>query len=350
MRLLAALQVAHYHVLEILQVHPPEFLRSILRASFLFPGVPVFFFISGFLISKSYESNHRLGEYSQNRILRLYPALIVCVGLSFVFVFVSGYAATVDVSPGDWVLLYLAKTTIFQFYNPDFMRAYGDGVINGSLWTITVELQFYVLVPIIYAVLKLQGTSAQVNIRLLCLIAVFIVANRLFTYSPHEYYQEVWFKLVRVSFLPWFYMFLIGMFVQKNFDFFYRLLAGRFLYILVLYVVAAYYALNNNIALGNNINPVLYLLLAALAFSFAYSFVGLSRKLLRGNDISYGAYIYHMPVVNFMLYSGYTGEVKYAYAALGIALLLSLASWMLVEKNSLKLKRHPLNPVNRKMD
>jgi peptidoglycan/LPS O-acetylase OafA/YrhL len=41
----------------------------------------------------------------------------------------------------------LAQLSIVQFYNPDFLRGYGVGVLNGSLWTISVELQFYVMLP-----------------------------------------------------------------------------------------------------------------------------------------------------------------------------------------------------------
>lgn len=34
-----------------------------------------------------------------------------------------------------------------QFYNPDWLRGFGTGVLNGSLWSIPVELQYYVLLP-----------------------------------------------------------------------------------------------------------------------------------------------------------------------------------------------------------
>ena len=46
--------------------------------------------------------------------------------------------------------------------------------------------------------------------------------------------------------------------------------------------------------MGNGINPILFIPLAVLTFSFAYSFPMLSQKLLQRNDISYGIYIYHV--------------------------------------------------------
>ena len=120
------------------------------------PGVPIFFFVSGFLISRSYESNSEArASTHRNRGLRIYPALIVCTALSLLSV------------AGDWVTSRrssspsatsshgsLGQITIFQFYGPVFMRAFGTGVLNGSLWTISVELQFYVLIPLLSWVLR----------------------------------------------------------------------------------------------------------------------------------------------------------------------------------------------------
>ncbi|MDH5611264.1 MAG: acyltransferase [Gammaproteobacteria bacterium] len=343
LRLIAALQVAVNHSVEMLHVHPPMVLKNFLHFSQMFPGVPIFFFISGFLISKSYESNHKLVEYFQNRILRLYPGLIICVSFSFILIYVSGYLVTTNASAIDWLALYFAKTSILQFYNPDFMRAYGDGVLNGSLWTITVEIQFYILVPVIYSFFKLLDTEKH-NLKLILLIIFFLFINRIYAYIPDEYHNNVLYKLFRVSFLPWFYMFLFGVLAQKNFTFFYKLLANKFIHLFIIYCIVGYLSQTYKIALGNNINPIVFLILVSTAFSFSYSFAGLSKTLLKGNDISYGTYIYHMPIVNFMIYLGYTESLDYAIYALIITTLLAVTSWLVIEKRSLSLKKHPLNP------
>ncbi|WP_416398268.1 acyltransferase family protein [Allohahella sp. A8] len=347
LRLFAASQVAILHAILVLKVRVSELAHEFLSILFMFPGVPIFFFVSGYLISKSYESNSKINEYWSNRILRLYPALILAVTISFVLIFASGYAGETDATFLDWVALYLAKVSFVQFYNPDFMRAYGDGVLNGSLWTITVELQFYLLVPIIYSLFNIKSDSR--NIRLICLIILFFALNRLFSMVPWQMQGEFLYKIVRVSFLPWFYMFLVGVFFQRNFLFFHSILAGKFWLIFPVYLAVGYFAVQENVDFGNNVNPFFFFMMVPLIFSFAYSMPTLAQRITRGNDVSYGIYIYHMPIINCLIYFGLTGTVFYGFVALALTLIISLLSWFLLERNCLKLKNHPFNPINRKL-
>ena len=344
-RLFAAAQVVLVHAVNHLGVEAHAGLMKIVH---LFPGVPIFFFISGFLIARSFESNSRLAEYAQNRILRIYPALFTCFFLSILSVWAVGYWATVSVDWADYMSWSVAQLSLAQFYNPDFLRGYGVGALNGALWTITVELQFYVLVPMIYALFRLQdGSLRRKNIILLLLIGVFLLLNRAYHGIDPQYQEALWKKLLGVSFAPWFYMFLIGVLVQSNFSFFYRLLAGRFAIFLVAYLACAlwakpYWGLHG----GNEFSPLLYLPLVAVIFSAAYSASDLSRRLLGRHDISYGVYIYHMPIINACLYLGYRGEVEYLLWVVSATLVMAILSWRVVERPSLKLKKHPLNPLN----
>ncbi len=343
-RLFAAAQVAHYHVFFIMGVEIADWHWAIIRFLSLFPGVPVFFFISGFLISKSWEKSSGLHHYAINRILRIYPALILAVSLSFLLIHISGYVAQVRPGLGELVLLFLAKASFVQFYNPDFMRAYGDGVMNGSLWTITVELQFYCLAPLLYWVLK-RCFRISTNTVLLILIGLFLCINMVFHQLHAQWHDQVLYKLVGVSFAPWFYMFLLGVWFQRNFDFFHRLLAGRFLLCLALYIPLAILARYLGAGFGNAVNPIVFALLAILVFSAAYSHIDLSNKVLRGTDISYGVYIYHMPFVNYLLYTGYFSGYAAGLAAAAATLLMAILSWFLVERNALKLKPKTIRKV-----
>jgi peptidoglycan/LPS O-acetylase OafA/YrhL len=344
-RLIAASQVAILHSLHIMGIKASEIGNMLLGFLHIFPGVPIFFFVSGYLITRSYESNSKLNEYASNRILRVYPALILAVCLSFLLIFISGYMAAAGASTGEWLLLFFAKSTFVQFYNPEFMRDYGDGVLNGSLWTITVELQFYIVVPIVYYVFR--GGRLN-NISLGLLIAVFFALNRIFSYLHPAYGDQLIYKLISVSFIPWFYMFLVGMFFQRNFEHFHKLLSGKFFYFLIPYVVVAYWSTGHNANFGNNLNPFFYVLLVPVIFSLAYSLPGLSKRITGGNDFSYGIYIYHMPVINFMIFLGFTQSLLWSAIALVVTVAIAFGSWFFVEKPCLKLKHHPFNPMSSK--
>jgi len=343
-RLIAALQVAVHHTVGHLEVgHGSSVMLSILS---YFPGVPIFFFVSGFLISRSYENNSQLSEYAQNRILRIFPALIACTFVALVSVYLTGYLADRNYSISEFIFWIVGQVSFFQFYNPEFMREFGTGVMNGSLWTVSVELQFYIMVPILYWTFGLSKAE-NINRKLLSLILVFMVLH-VGKYSLNQEYDEsILFKLYGVSFIPWIWMFLVGVLFQKNFAFLHRVLAGKALYILPVYLLTSFFSTEYfGWSMGNGINPILYIALSFLIFSFAYSFPMLSQSVLKRNDISYGIYIYHIPVVNIYMYYGYKTDILHAATAIVTTVVLSGLSWFILEKNSMKLKKRPLNSLN----
>jgi len=345
-RLFAAFQVALVHVFHIMEIETTWIVSFMMRIFYMFPGVPIFFFISGFLISKSYEKNSCSKEFFINRVLRLYPGLIVCVAVSIVLVMLSGYLQGKEVKWFELVLLFLAKTTFFQFYNPEFMRAYGDGVLNGSLWSITVEIQFYLLIPVLFFIISRKPPKCTANCALALLTVIFFILNRFYAAMPDMVDEPIIIKLTGVSFFPWFYIFLFGVLVQRNFELFHAYLAGRFYLAFPIYIFAAYMLSDIGSSFGNNANPVAVVLLVLTVFSFAYSMPTLSKKILKGNDISYGLYIYHMPVVNLLIFSGLYRKIEYGFVALITCILLAAISWLIIEKPALRLKRHPLFTVS----
>ena len=78
LRLLAALQVAVVHSIGSLK--PTGYFARLLGACLdRFPGVPIFFVISGVLISKSHQRSDSLRDYLRNRCLRIFPGVWVCL-------------------------------------------------------------------------------------------------------------------------------------------------------------------------------------------------------------------------------------------------------------------------------
>lgn len=232
-RLLAALQVVFLHTVHHLSIPVNEEFISFIS---LFPGVPIFFLLSGFLISASYEkSGSNIRRYFENRILRIFPALWICFIVSIVSVFIF---YKLEAQTTDFLIWSLAQLSFVQFYNPDFLRDYGVGVLNGSLWTITVELQFYIAIPVLYFVagfIKSKLTSKSVNIFLMISFFVFLVfLNSLYDYSGNEN-RSFLSKVYAVTLLPHLYMFLSGVFVQRNIKIIYPFLKDKVVIWIVLW-------------------------------------------------------------------------------------------------------------------
>jgi peptidoglycan/LPS O-acetylase OafA/YrhL len=143
-------------------------------------------------------------------------------------------------------------------------------------------------------------------------------------------------------------MFLIGVLLQRHYGQLAHLVEGKAMAWLAVYLGVCTAA---RLVLGTatNGNPLFdgasalaaagaAVLMALFVVSFAYSHRGMSERLLRGNDISYGVYVYHMLVVNAFVELGWTGHRAALGAAAGLTMLLALASWRFVERPSLRLK------------
>lgn len=95
---------------------------------------------------------HRSDIVADNRDVHVFgflPAVFIldrtghCL-FSLLLTYFSGYFSTVLISPGQWLIWLATQLTFLQFFNPDFLRDYFCRQLNASLWTISVEIQFYV--------------------------------------------------------------------------------------------------------------------------------------------------------------------------------------------------------------
>ncbi len=327
-RLLAALQVAVSHIATHLNLQSPVF--ALIE---YFPGVPVFFFISGYLIYQSYAniSENKLRVFFINRVLRLFPGLYLCFLLTALSVFLCGYLESQSIRPKEMAVWIVTSLTFLQFYNPEFLRGYGVGAINGSLWTISVELQFYALTPLLFLLYQKHRKSSVV------LFIAFVGANLVNTALNTK--DTIAFKLLAVSFVPWFYMFMLGAYLATQEHLKAKILTVNPLVYLVAYGASYVAAEHFHLGIGNGINPVSYLLLCLLVFSLAYRKPEFSNRVLKGNDISYGIYIYHMPVVNLWLFYGLQNTIASFVSALAATAVIAAISWSCVEKPALRLKK-----------
>lgn len=126
----------------------------------------------------------------------------------------------------------------------------------------------------------------------------------------------------------------------------YAAVAGKARIFITLYLVLAYVGGEYlGWLTGNRMNPILYISLSLAVLSSAYTLPSLANRILCRNDISYGVYIWHMPVVNALLFLGITNTISSLGIMLAMTVVTSGLSWFFVEKPAMRFKRHPLNPL-----
>jgi peptidoglycan/LPS O-acetylase OafA/YrhL len=338
-RLLAALQVVTAHTMTALKLDGVNatFFNLGIR---MFPGVPIFFVVSGFLISKSYERSHSLHDYYRNRCLRIFPALWICLVASIAVILFAGVATLNPISSADWLGWWFAQMSLYQQYDPGFMRPRGIGWLNGSLWTIPIELEFYIVLPVFYGVLRLRKRSGDAALIGLFAASIAIHFNyshpALFPGTPaHAFWVE--------TLVPYLWIFGVGVLMQRHWIRVSGCLTGRTHWWLLGYVLLCVIAKRLHLSVGSaDISPLFLLPLAALVLSCAVSLPSLSDRLLRHVDVSYGTYIYHALVLNVLLLLGVAGDFLSAMLAVAISFGLGAISWWCVEQPFLRRKRESM--------
>jgi peptidoglycan/LPS O-acetylase OafA/YrhL len=151
LRFVAALAVLFFHyafrgyAADGLSIMPYPWLAPAARYGYL--GANLFFIISGFVILMSAEHGS-LRSFVVSRIVRLYPAFWACCTITFVLILSWG-APHFHATTGQ----YLANMTMLN----GFMRV---DWIDGSYWTLFVEMKFYGLVGVVLAFGRMRHVQA----------------------------------------------------------------------------------------------------------------------------------------------------------------------------------------------
>jgi peptidoglycan/LPS O-acetylase OafA/YrhL len=306
-------------------------------ASFGFFGVEVFFAISGFLVVKSWDKGPQLRDFFAKRALRILPALAVCV-------IVSAYGLGLvlsTLSPADYLTSsrpfgYVAQNLVAIASGGVLSPAYElpgvfasnphDASINGSLWTLPIEVQAYFMVALLGS---LSLTRRALPVIAGC--ALLVLA------APAKAYG-----------MP-----LVGDVLQNRPEAV-QLLAifgvAGLLYLhrerLPLRLDAAAFALATFLlALGTPAEKfVTTLALPYVVLVAAYRLPAGAQRLTRHGDVSYGLYLLAFPVQQSILlaFPALT-PVPLFLMSLPITYGLAFASWRLIERPALRLKPPPRN-------
>jgi peptidoglycan/LPS O-acetylase OafA/YrhL len=319
LRLLFASQVMVVHVFAFLVDYDPVFLKYFNN----FPGVPAFFFVSGLLIYASYDRNRSARHFAKKRFLRIWPGLIVVsvAGLAVVVLAHSGSKNIVEQSP-TYLVWFISQITLGQAWNPASFRDVGNGVINGALWTITVDILFYISVPII--VFFEQRFKYIILVLLLCSFLFYSFGDQFMNFKLAN--DKTAFAYLSLTPIVWGWMFLTGVLAYKHFELLKKFLPYFYLAIIPIAILITL-DIQDSIwftASHNGLGAIYFLSLCSVVMflGFRVSYVKLDA------DLSYGVYLWHMVIINFLLVVGF----RSLPTALFLTYIAAFGSWYFVEK------------------
>jgi peptidoglycan/LPS O-acetylase OafA/YrhL len=352
-RLFAALQVVQFHLFRMLSLpaKPNPFTFILVQ----FPGVPIFFVVSGFLVTQSYRyGSGGIDSYFARRALRIYPALWVNISLIVVLLAVADSLSTQmkGTRLGEWLLVtfFMGSEITGNFFVGIITKA--DGFYthfpSGVTWTLVVEIGFYIMLPLIL-IGRLKGRRyAWMSIASWMIVSLFI--SHYYFYWQTASPDSTLTKILTLNTLTYLWLFLIGAACSIYWEHLRVFFEGRFLRWLTFYLFAGavahfYFHVDNyNLYLDEHDRyantegmEFMLVLLAGVVLSFAFTWCN-AASILRGNDLSYGVYLYHMPIIVTLSLFGFSGWRIDWVVVYGGTLVAAGLSWYLLERRALRFK------------
>ncbi|WP_025723439.1 acyltransferase family protein [Paenibacillus polymyxa] len=330
MRLAAAVMVLLSHSYPI-SGNANEFFVKITNGQWPLGGlsVAIFFVISGFLISMSFNKTQSKFRFVFNRLLRVFPGLICAVLFS---TFVIGAIVTNntlnDYLTNPQTYDYLKSSFLFPVYYElpgVFTGNIYPNSVNGSLWTLPYEVLFYALVLIIGSIGWFSHKTRE------SILLLFVLVLYLNIFSPHIFDNYNFYGISMGSL-----NYLLGYFLAGTVIYCYRdqIIISRKLMLCSFIVILISFEFGG-------LKEVFMIFGSYLIICFAYSQKIKIYKINKYGDFTYGMYIYAFPVQQFVTWIFGGGKMN-TFFHFSISFIICLAcsylSWHLVEKKFLSLK------------
>jgi len=274
-------------------------------------GVHLFFMISGFVIFMTLERTQHAFDFVVSRISRLFPAYWVAMLITLVFVHFGGLPGQ-EVSTPD---VFINLTMLSDFFNAQH--------VDGSYWTLQVELFFYIQMFFWFVV----GGLAHIRLIIGCwllLAAVYGIEARFgvqLSYTLRE--------ILIVRYIPFF---AAGILLYRTYDS--RDRAWQTLLLLCACVLSTWLVWSWREALAIALFSVIFL---AVIFRKA-RFLSWQPFLFLGT-VSYTLYLLHQNIgfiIISKLESAGLSPGLSIFLALGIVLILASLLTLIIEKPAMR--------------
>jgi len=287
-------------------------------------GLMIFFTISGFLISLSFVRRPDLPRFLRARVLRLWPALAVCV-LAWAFVIgpvLTDLPLRVYFTVGDaggtaygYALSGMSIFTFHQFLPGLFSNNPIPHYVNGSLWTIPVEATMYLWVAGAgtLRLFRFPWLTSIAIAGLFSTILLWPLSQGAFRYTEH-------LELVIKGF---FGAGAIACLLRKYLP----VSTGVMVVITIACLLARGSAYETS-----------FTWLAIGYFVLWFSYVPRIPPMPWELDLSYGTYLWGFPVQQTVISMGVRDPLTVFAIVTPIVLTIAMASWLFVEKPALRLK------------
>lgn len=245
-------------------------------------GVAVFFIISGFVMPMALQK-HSITQFLNNRFFRIVPVYVVGFTITLIAIWASGryFGKEFSYRPFEVIIHYL----------PGLRDLFGVPAIDGIVWTLEIEIKFYLSCVVIWQGLK-HGRLAVFLFPVLIALAS-IVGNQVLINSLVPYPALV-SLIYAVSFSG---QFIVFIFIGVIFNFHYRRLLPPVHACLLLGLMFGLFMTVWALSPNAGMLPRGWSYLAAVVtFWLCYAFRGLlpkSRMLSLLADISYPLYVVH---------------------------------------------------------
>jgi peptidoglycan/LPS O-acetylase OafA/YrhL len=335
LRLILASIVALFHMYALSNLPTLSLLGRYLSPQFAVRG---FFVISGLLIYRSYTRSSSVASYFEKRVRRIYPAYFTVIALAAVALCpLSIFPASQYFGVGIWK--YLGANLVFLNFLapslPGVFTANREAAVNGALWTLKIEVAFYLCVPVMHFLCGRFGTKRIMTaiFGLSCIWKYGFAYLAAMDYSRHAHELEnarSIYSQLDVQFPAQLAYFSAGILLLLYFD----TLKRHFLAISCL--AACLFLLDQWVT--RDVLDVLWI----SGFVFVFGFWRYFGNFSKYGDFSYGVYIVHWPILQILIAVGATRLAPSVFVLVSLSCigLTAILMWKLVESRFLASSSH----------